>query len=154
MKDKYNIKKHLKRIFIVVLLVIIVICLNSKIRNCSQKNKMFKIVTNNIELLNQSISSGDYNKAYKIKEVEDIYVYRTSRGTLFVDYFCHGFGIVPSGIYYGFYYVADNIPTGFQATDVELTQKGKGWAWQEASGDNWYYTEKIAEHWYYYEAGF
>lgn len=154
MEGEYSKKGHLKRILIVVLLIIAVIFLNSRIRSYSRKNKIFKMVTDNIELLNESVSSGEYDEAYKIKGIEDISTYRTSTGRLYIDYYCYGFGIVPSSIYYGFCYVAEDKPIGFQGTDVKLTKSGSGWAWQEPSGDNYCYTEKITDHWYYYEAGF
>lgn len=68
--------------------------------------------------MNQSVSTGAYYEAYKIKGVKDISVYTTNNGKPLIDYFCTGFGIAPSSIYYGFYYVSDNVPTGFQGSDV------------------------------------
>jgi hypothetical protein len=62
--------------------------------------------------------------------------------------------IVPSGVYYGFYYHSVDEPIGFQGESVPLTKDGQGWSWRQSEGDNWYYTEKIADNWYYYEAGF
>ena len=86
MEGEYSKKGHLKRILIVVLLIIAVIFLNSRIRSYSRKNKIFKMVTDNIELLNESVSSGEYDEAYKIKGIEDISTYRTSTGRLYIDY--------------------------------------------------------------------
>jgi hypothetical protein len=120
----------------------------------SYKNKVFRMVKRNTDLLNHSIQSASYDAAYKIKGVKDIRAYTNSDGTPLIDYFCYGFGLVPSSVYYGFYYSGNSKPAGFQGVNYELSKEGNGWAWFEKSGDNWYYTEKISGNWYYYKAGF
>jgi len=104
--------------------------------------------------LNECIENKTYDKIYKIRGIKQITPYSLSENKLYMDFFCNGFGIVPSSIYYGFYYVSNDEPTGFQAVPVKFEPDGDGWKWRELNGDNWNYTEKIADHWYYYEAGF
>ena len=74
--------------------------------------------------------------------------------TSVVEFTVRGFGIGPSTEYEGFYYSPDDVPLGFQGTDVELTEVDDRWQWAEEYGDNWGYTEKIVEHWYWFEAHF
>lgn len=64
------------------------------------------------------------------------------------------FGLVPSSTYSGFYYSPEDVPLGFQSTQVDFVESGGGWLWEEPEGDNRQYTEKIADHWYWYEASF
>lgn len=63
-------------------------------------------------------------------------------------------GLVPSAAYCGFYYSPEDQPMGYQGADMELTEDGSGWAWEEAGGDNSYYTERIQFGWFYYEMYF
>ena len=65
-----------------------------------------------------------------------------------------GFGLVPSSSYWGFYYSPGDEPMGFDGAEVEFTESGKGWLWQEEKGDNRNYTEKITDNWYYFKAEF
>jgi len=62
--------------------------------------------------------------------------------------------LVPSSVYYGFYYSVDGKPARLQGVDYELIKEGNGWIWSEKDGDNWYYTEQILDNWYYFKAGF
>lgn len=92
----------------------------------SKKDKIVRLVNNNINFLNQCVENKDYDKICKIREVK-----RIRR-----------------------YYVSDDEPMGFQGVSVKLEPYGDGWKWKEVNGDNAYYTEKIKDHWYYYEASF
>lgn len=65
-----------------------------------------------------------------------------------------GFGIVPSSSHWGFYYSPEDKPLGFDGTDVEFKESGKGWLWQEENGDNRNYTEKITDNWYWFKMEF
>lgn len=56
--------------------------------------------------------------------------------------------------YYGCYYSPDDVPLGFQNTDVELISTGDNcWAWN-ADGDNHGETFKIMDCWYFFKASF
>jgi len=147
-KDTKNI---LKRIIISLVIVAFAVFL---INFFSYKNNIFRMVRGNTDLLNHSVYSGLYDEAYKIRGVKDISEYTTTNGNLLVDYFCYGFGLVPSSAYYGFYYSGDGKPAGFQGVDYELMKEGNGWTRSEKDGDNWYYTEQILDNWYYFKAGF
>lgn len=138
----------------IILICIIVISLFFIFKN-SNEDKIVKLVNNNIDFLNKCVENEAYNKIYELKEINKITPYYLSDNELYIDFYCYGFGIVPSSIYYGFYYVSDDKPLGFQAVSVKLESDGEGgWKWRESNSDNRYYTKKIADHWYYYEAGF
>jgi len=148
----------MKKIIVTFLIIVIVLSLipmaTGRIISFVNRTKINNIVRNNLESLNSFINNGSYNDALKIKGIKDIHFFKTEEGNDYIDYFCSGFGIVPSGVYYGFYYHSVDEPTGYQGTTVKLIKDGQGWSWNESNGDNWYYTEKIEDHWYYYEAGF
>lgn len=112
------------------------------------------MVNINQKFLNQCVENKAYDKIYKIRGIKRIQKYPLDNDGLYIDFYCYGFGLVPSSIYYGFYYVSNDKPSGFQATNVKLEPDGKGWKWKETNGDNWYYTEKISDNWYFYKAGF
>jgi len=148
----------MKKIIALILVLLIILLLIPKISfyiiSSRNKGKIINIVRENFEFLNNSIKKGSYKDALKIKGIKNINLFKTDEGNLYVEYFCRGFGIVPSGVYYGFYYHSVDEPIGFQGESVPLTKDGHGWSWRQSEGDNWYYTEKIADNWYYYEAGF
>lgn len=147
---KVKLRKKSKWI-VISLSVIFVIYILSKI--FTYENRIESLVTKNISFLNQCIEYKVYDKIYKIKAVKQITPY-ASNNELVIDFYCYGFGIVPSSIYYGFYYTSKDEPKGFQNVDVKFIPYKNGWKWEEERGDNWQYTRKIADHWYYYEAGF
>ena len=70
-----------------------------------------------------------------------------------MDFFCDGWGLVPSSSYYGFYYSPQG-PQSFWGGEEELlpTEDG-GYAWQ-GEGDNHGFTRQIGENFYYYEGHF
>lgn len=151
--DMTTKKRTKDKIALIVFICIIAIIKFHSSTN-SKKSKIKAIVNNNLDILIQSIENNDYDKAYKIDGIEEIRPYYLGDNEVFIDFYCYGFGLVPSSIYYGFYYVSNDEPLGFQATRVKLKLDGHGWKWREPKGDNYYYTEKIVDHWYYYEAGF
>lgn len=147
-------KKIIVKLVIFILVLSLIPVFSGHIISYKNKSKINRIVKDNLDLLNDSINSGFYNDGREIEGVKDMHFFETSEANMYIDYFCSGFGIVPSGVYYGFYYHSIDEPIGYQGTSIELMKDGKGWSWKEANGDNWYYTEKIEDHWYYYEAGF
>lgn len=144
-------RKVLKTIKNSLIMVVLIIFLTNFF---SYKNRISRIVRGNTNLLNQSVQSASYDDAYKIKGIKVISRYTTLDGNHLIDYFCYGFGIVPSSVYNGFYYSGNGKAAGFQGVNYELIKEGNGWTWSEKDGDNWYYTEKILDNWYYYKAGF
>lgn len=56
--------------------------------------------------------------------------------------------------YRGFYYSPQDIPLGFQETEMEFVPRDKGWYWEEADGNNRMYTEKITNQWYWFDMRF
>lgn len=118
------------------------------------EKKIIRLVSDNLEFLNESIANQTYERAYELKGVKTIRPYPRGDNELYIEFFCFGFGIVPSSVYEGFYYVSDDKPLGFQASPVPWQPDGDSWRWQQEHGDNWQYTKKIADHWYYYRAGF
>ncbi len=85
--------------------------------------------------------------------VDTIQVIGYGTENAFVDFFCHGWGLVPSSSYYGFYYSPQG-PQSFWGGEEELlpTEDG-GYAWQ-GEGDNHGFTRQIGENFYYYEGHF
>lgn len=71
-----------------------------------------------------------------------------------VDFFVTGYGLTPSGGYYGFYYSPEDLPMMYMDEMAKLTEYEAGaWTWQGV-GDNDGVVKKIADCWYYYEATF
>ncbi len=149
MMDK--IKKSYKWIAIALTLILVIYIVFGVF---SYENRINRLVTFNLSFLNQCIKNNAYNEIYRFKAVKSITPYDSKSNELFIDFYCYGLGLVPSSIYYGFYYTSKNEPKGFQNVYVKFEPDGDGWRWKEPSGDNWQYTKKITDHWYYYEAGF
>lgn len=147
LKSKRYKKARLFFVFIITISVIFTL-------KSTNEDKIFKLVNNNLSFLNECIENKTYDKIYQIKTIKEITPYSLGGKGLYIDFYCYGLGIVPSSIYYGFYYVSNDKPLGFQAVTVNLESDGDGWKWKEPNGDNWYYTKRIADNWYYYEAGF
>lgn len=147
-----NIKRYKNVIIFISILIIIMSFFGFK------KEKVFFIVYTHKDFLNECIENQTYEKASKIIGIEKITPYPISNKDKFVDFYCSGSGLVPNSVYYGFYYISNDMPLGFQAQPVEFTPDGDGWRWEEKwenpNSDNWMYTEKITDNWYYYEAGF
>ena len=84
--------------------------------------------------------------------VKDIDIYNTHYGC--VDFNMGGFGLVPSTIYWGVIYAAEDTPVGWGGLDVNYVRDGEGWYWQEENSDNACYVIKLDSHWYLYEMRF
>ncbi len=119
-----------------------------------EEKRIVRLVSTNLESLNECITNQTYDKACELKGVETVRTWPRADGELYIEFFCSGFGLPPSSVYEGFYYVSDDKPLGFQASPVPWQPDGDGWRWREDHGDNWQYTKKITDHWYYYKAGF
>ena len=71
-----------------------------------------------------------------------------------VQFYLTGFGLVPSAVYYGFYFSPEDRPVCYQNMDFPLEQTVEGsWEWTDGT-DNGGITKRITENWYYYEAWF
>ncbi|HEY8362002.1 MAG TPA: hypothetical protein VIK77_03860 [Tissierellaceae bacterium] len=142
-------------IFTIVLLSILILTITlTRLHWYKEKLEIIKLVNNNLDFLNQCIQNETYDKIYELKKVKQIRKFSLDNDDVYIEFYCTGFGIVPSSVYIGFYYVSNDRPTPYRGDSYELELKGKGWQWKQPSGDNWYYTEKIADHWYFYQAGF
>lgn len=149
-----NNKNSTKNKIVIIIFICIFAISLFFIFNHSNKDKILRLVNNNLDFLNECVENKTYDKIYEIKKIKSITPYYLSANELYIDFYCYGLGLVPSSTYYGFYYVSNDEPLGFLATPVKLESDGDGWKWRESNGQNWYYTEKISDHWYYYEAGF
>lgn len=160
MNNEKTKNRRALKVIVISLTVVIVVSLSAVgfttalMNFISYKYRIYRMVKGNADLLNHSVQCVSYSDAYKIKGIKKISTYNTSDGSIIIDYYCYGIGLVPSTVYYGFYYSGDGKPAGFQGADYELMKEGNGWTWSEKGGDNWYYTEHILDNWYYYKAGF
>lgn len=147
-----SLKRYGKIIIFICLLAIVTSFFGFK------KEKIFFLVYSNKDFLNECVKNNTYKNAYKIVGIKQITSYQLSNNEIYIDFYCTGTGLVPSSVYYGFCYISNDQPLGFQARPVKLKPDGKGWRWEERwenpNGDNWNYIEKITDNWYYYEAGF
>ena len=71
-----------------------------------------------------------------------------------VKFFYSGKGIVPSGVYYGFYYSPDNVPAAILDVGRMLKPSGKEECMWSGDGDNGGLTIRIMENWFYFESWF
>ena len=148
-------KKGFLRILLVLCMIIAILWF-PLLRKPYEQWSITRIVEQNSEELTQmaeEILAAQDAEGKHYKGVEKI-TYWDNDGTIFLEFFCRGFGIVPSSSYKGFYYSPDDIPLGYQGADIPLTPSGRGWRWEEADGDNRYFTEQIRAHWFYYEMHF
>lgn len=153
---KKNIKciKNIVAGFIVSFLLLIYGCfsfINFDIYNVNNsKNNVINIINENKNFILDSIKNDDIKSLNKVKGVKKIYVNRENG---YIDFYCSGYGLVPSGIYVGFYYSYDGSPKHINS-NIDLVFDGKGYYYKQRDGDNTYYTEKIVDNIYYYEAHF
>ena len=68
-----------------------------------------------------------------------------------VDFLVGSKGLVPSGIYYGFYYSHVDSVGGHIQQNRTLREYGRGFMIEENDSENREYVEKIADGWYWYE---
>lgn len=126
-EKKSKLRIILRKVLIIFLLFIVVYTvprISKQIRSYKNKGKIFNIVRDNVRLLNNSIENGLYKDALNIDGIKDVKFFKTEEGNIYIDYFYNGFGITPSGVYYGFYYHNMDRPIGFQGVDDKLTRKG------------------------------
>jgi len=71
-----------------------------------------------------------------------------------IEFFYSGKGLVPSSVYYGFYYSPDDMPVSVMDGNRPLKSVSEyEWEWTGV-GDNGGITKRIKENWFYYEAWF
>ena len=94
----------------------------------------------------------------KIEKFENGDVVKTVyESEAYIEFYCGGSGIAPSGTYVGFYYTPDGkmAVIGESPSFVQkLIPCGDGFEWREMNGDNRYYTEQIGGNFWYYEETF
>jgi len=120
------------------------------------ERRIFAMVDRNLEkyeiaaqqMLNGEISASGV-KAPGVRDVDVI-----MGDHIVVDFFVTGYGLAPSGGYYGFYYSPEDLPMMYMDEMAKLTEyEPDAWTWQGV-GDNDGVIKKIADCWYYYEATF
>jgi len=120
------------------------------------ERRIFAMVDRNLEkyeiaaqqMLNGEISASGV-KAPGVRDVDVI-----MGDHIVVDFFVTGYGLAPSGGYYGFYYSPEDLPMVYMDEMAKLTEyEPDAWTWQGV-GDNDGVIKKIADCWYYYEATF
>ena len=84
--------------------------------------------------MNECVENKAYDKIYEINKIKSITPYYLSANELYIDFYCYGLGLVPSSTYYGFYYVSNDEPLGFQSTPPEI---GIRWRWVEMERIQW-----------------
>ena len=120
------------------------------------ERRIFAMVERNLEkyeITAQQMISGEIAASgVKAPGVHDVDVIRGEH--IVVDFFVTGYGLAPSGGYYGFYYSPEDLPMMYMDEMAKLTEYEPGaWTWQGV-GDNDGVIKKIADCWYYYEATF
>ena len=120
------------------------------------ERRIFAMVERNLEkyeIAAQQMLSGEIAASgVKVPGVHDVDVIMGDH--IVVDFFVTGYGLAPSGGYYGFYYSPEDLPMMYMDEMAKLTEYESGaWTWQGV-GDNDGVIKKIADCWYYYEATF
>ncbi len=149
-------KKWKKSFTIVTILiltgVVLKICTNPEIRI---KNFVSKYESDLQEIAVDYLSGEKYTflgqeEFYKGVKVEGL----QDGDHPIVEFFYSGKGIVPSGIYYGFYYSPNDVPVAVMDEERPLQNVSEDeWEWI-GIGDNGGRTKRIKPNWFYYEAWF
>ena len=149
-------KKWQKSIFFIGILIItgtfLNLCTNPEIRI---KNFVKKYESDLREIAMGYLSGEKYiflgqEESYKGVKVEGL----QDGEYPIVKFFYSGKGIVPSGVYYGFYYSPDDMPVSVMDGGRPLKSLSEDeWEWTGV-GDNGGITKRIKENWFYYEAWF
>ena len=118
----------------------------------SDRERVFRIVTENEVALRACVASKVLSSARKIEGIKSVTRYRGA-----IDFECGGHGFGPSTAYYGFCYVPDNdyhkIPYAEDASDEDTVVDGNRVICEQKDGDNVFYAEMIVDgFWYYYAA--
>ncbi len=139
---------------LVCLLVIIFITMFlSGIRKdiLEMKQEVFLYVTENMEELNNYVKSGAVPSSVKLGS------WRAKSGVWnngdMVQFEIGATGLVPSSTHYGFFYVKDDKPIGYQGAYGVFFESGDGLK-AAFDNDDWEYVERICENWYWYEMHF
>lgn len=135
------------------LVCFILLVLSLRVGNALSKDEIINVVNDNQDLLSQTtvdIDKPNFELSFelKFKGVQRAWVNEESeKYCAHIEFFCGGKGMDD---YYGFYYVEDDTPIGWEGEKYKLIQSGAGWR------DEWdeYYTERIRENWFYYEMHF
>lgn len=167
-EEKFNIKNNTKdtlyrKLVIFLSLLLIMFLVINYIASLPSYDNYYDIeryVNSNYSELEKVAKDYMNNKKSKTpKHVAYIYVYSPKESYIesnntIVEFNTSAKGLVPSSIYYGFYYSEKNIPACFQNGKCNLVEKGKNkWEWYDG-GDNGGTTIKIRDHWFYMEAHF
>ena len=102
-----------KRVFLFVISLVFLFLMMLSLSGCEfrdlerDKEKVFKIVTENEAMLRECVASSDYSNARQIEGIESIHSHKDA-----VDFSCGGYGFGSSTAYYGFCYVADTESRG------------------------------------------
>ena len=120
------------------------------------ERRIFAMVERNLEqyeIVAQQMLNGEISASgVEVPGVRDVHVRRGEH--VVVDFFVTGYGIAPSGGYYGFYYSPEDLPLMALDGMAKLKEYEPGaWTWQ-GNGDNDGVIKKITDCWYYYEATF
>ena len=147
-------KKIAKKRLIIIGLVIGVVVFAKWYSN--PERRIFAMVERNLEeyeIAAQQMLYGEIAASgVDVPGVRDVHVRRGEH--IVVDFFVTGYGLAPSGGYYGFYYSEEDLPIMALDGMAKLTEYEPGaWTWQGV-GDNDGVIKKIADCWYYYEATF
>lgn len=86
----------------------------------------------------------------RIKGIQGIERYYSQSGRLCILFDCGTRSYMSR--YYGFYYTEDNMPIGWEGTDVNFEQYENGWVYKDKENyGTTYITERITDNWFYFE---
>lgn len=146
----------MKKWQIVLMVIVTIICgigITNFILNPERKVKNF-VKANEVELVEIAEQYLDYEQGVKT-EYKNARIDGVFQGEYpIVQFYYSGFGIAPSGTYYGFYYSPDDVVATYCNEDYPMEMLDDGeWKWS-GKGDNGGSIKKIKDNWYYYEAWF
>ena len=141
---------------VIIIIGLIIGCIIFVKRYSNPERRIFAMVERNVEeyeIAAQLMLNGEiFASGVDVPGVRDVHVRKGEH--VVVDFFVTGYGLAPSGGYYGFYYSPEDIPVMNMDGMAKLTEYETGaWTWQGV-GDNDGVIKKIMDGWYYYEATF
>lgn len=145
--------KHLRRLTGILIALVIVLALSFVLLRNSKPVVIAYVQRNHGELTEFSQAAMEHFHDPQVRTYRGWTVDCFPGGNI-VQFTVSSFGLGPSASYQGFYYSPQDVPLGFQGTDVTLEAANGGWQWTEQDGSNWGKTEKITDHWYWFEAHF
>lgn len=154
--------KKWQKIILILFAVLAVIMILGDLRNPERRIRAF-VERNQKELealaksyledtagANERFQKEREEARYKGVEIDGMY---TGEHPI-VQFYHSGFGLVPSSVYYGFYYSPEDVPVPYINESFPLLQEEEdAWNWIGV-GDNGGRIERITSCWYYYEAWF